>query len=185
MRILVAITGASGSIYGKKLLEEGSRAGAELEVIFSEAGQKVYSYELGEPPQAVERLVQAVYVADDLFAPPASGSAHYEAMVICPCTMGTLAAIAQGLANNLIHRAADVFLKEGRPLYLVIRETPFNQIHLKNMLRAAEAGAIIYPAMPAFYHHPQSLEEMVIFFVRRLLTRLGLPVDHPRWGQSP
>ncbi len=182
MRLLVAITGASGSIYGKKLVENATEAGAEVEVIFSSAGEKVYAHELGEPPQNLASLAKATYRADDLFAPPASGSAPYEAMVICPCTMGTLAAVAQGLASNLIHRAADVFLKEGRPLYLVVRETPFNRIHLENMLRASEAGAIIYPAMPAFYYRPETLEEMVAFFVRRLLARLGLPVHHPRWG---
>ncbi len=104
-------------------------------------------------------------------------------MVIIPCTMGTLSAVAQGAARNLIHRAADVMLKERRPLVLVVRETPFNLIHLRNMLQAAEAGAVIYPAMPAFYHHPQDLSEMINFFVKRLAEFLGLEIPElKRWG---
>jgi flavin prenyltransferase len=125
-----------------------------------------------------------VFGREEWFAPVASGSNPADAMVICPCTMGTLGAIAHGLADNLIERAADVMLKERRPLILVPRETPFSAIHLDNMLRLAHAGAVILPANPGFYHRPQSVEQVIDFVVARVLDHLG--IEHqlmPRWGE--
>ena len=126
-----------------------------------------------------------VYGREEWFAPVASGSNPPDAMVVCPCSMGTLAAIAQGLAGNLIERAADVALKERRTLILVPRETPFSAIHLENMLRLAHAGAVILPPNPGFYHHPQSVAAMVDFVVARILDHLGVPhALMQRWGAS-
>ncbi len=126
-----------------------------------------------------------VYGREEWFAPVASGSNPPDAMVVCPCTMGTLAAIAQGLANNLIERAADVALKEGRKLVLVPRETPFSAIHLENMLRLARAGAVILPPNPGFYHHPQSVDALVDFVVARILDQLGIAhALMQRWGDA-
>jgi flavin prenyltransferase len=121
----------------------------------------------------------------DFTAPMASGSSQFDAMLVLPCTMGTLAAVANGISGNLIHRAADVMLKEGKPLVLAVRETPLNRVHLQNMLKAQEAGAIIYPAMPSFYHRPADLTEMARAFAGRLCDRLGIPVEGmKRWGDQ-
>ncbi len=182
MKILVGITGASGSPYALSFLKLIKRLGHESEVIISRAAEKVLPLETGLSAERLQNFTSRLYREEDIAAPPASGSAGYQAMVVIPCTMGTLAAIATGLAKNLITRAADVMLKERRPLILVVRETPLNQIHLKNMLAAAEAGAIIYPAMPAFYHRPQTLEEVVDFFAARVADFLGLEVENlKRW----
>jgi 4-hydroxy-3-polyprenylbenzoate decarboxylase len=127
-----------------------------------------------------------VFGREEWFAPVASGSNPPDAMVICPCTMGTLAAVACGLADNLIARAADVVLKEKRPLILVPRETPFSQIHLENMLKLARSGAVILPANPGFYHRPESVQQVVDFVVARVLDQLGIAHDlMPRWGEAP
>ena len=182
MRILVGITGASGSPYALSFLRLLKQKGVSVEVIVSEAAKKVFSLETGKDLEILAELSERLYDEDEIAAPPASGSALYHAMVIIPCTMGTLAAVAQGLAKNLITRAADVMLKERKPLVLVVRETPFNLIHLRNMVAATEAGAIIYPAMPAFYHRPQNLTEMVDFFAARLAEFLGLQIEElKRW----
>jgi 4-hydroxy-3-polyprenylbenzoate decarboxylase len=126
----------------------------------------------------------AAYGKEEWFAPAASGSNPADAMVICPCSMGSLAAIAHGLADNLIERAADVILKEKRPLILVARETPFSLIHLRNMTALAEAGAIILPANPGFYHRPQNVEQVIDFIVARILDQLGIAHDlMKRWGE--
>jgi len=181
-KILVAITGASGSPYAIAFLELLQQKGIPCDIIISKAGEKVLPLETGLSVKDLSRFADKIFFEKEIVAPPASGSANYQAMVIIPCTMGTLAAIAQGFAKNLIARAADVMLKERRPLVLVVRETPFNQIHLKNMLAVSEAGAIIYPAMPAFYHRPKTLEEMIAFFANRLLEFLGFEVENlKRW----
>ncbi len=182
MKVLVAITGASGSPYALSFLKLLKNKGVETEVIVSEAAKKVFPLETGLSLEELKKYATRVFEEDEIAAPPASGSADYRGMVIIPCTMGTLAAVAHGLAKNLITRAADVMLKEKRPLILVVRETPLNIIHLKNMLAATEAGAIIYPAMPAFYHRPKTIAEMVDFFAARVAEFLGLKISElNRW----
>lgn len=195
--IAVAFTGASGMPYGMRLVECLIVAGAQVQLLYSQVAQIVAKQEmdLSLPARAadVERDFAArfhaapgqlrVYGREEWFAPLASGSNPPDAMVICPCTMGTLAAIAAGLAQNLIERAADVVIKEGRKLVLVPRETPFSVIHLENMLKLARAGAVILPANPGFYHHPQSVQDMVDFVVARVLDQLGVPHQlMRRWG---
>ena len=181
--VLIAVTGASGTIYSKAFLEILHHLEVKTELIISSAGQKVAALELGSRGfDGMKALAQHVYNPDNIAAKPASGSARYHAMIVLPCTMGTLAAIANGISTNLIHRAADCSLKERRQLVLVIRETPFNRTHVKNMLAAQEAGAVIYPAMPSFYHKPKSLDEMAYFFAGRLAEFLGFSVpDLKRW----
>ncbi len=182
--VLLAITGASGSIYSLKFLEIMRQLGQPVHAVISGAGQKVIEIELGPGGLGnVTDLCDRVYSNEDLTSAPASGSSIWHAMVVLPCTMGTLAAIANGISQNLIHRAADVFLKEERPLLLVPRETPLNQIHLENMLRASRAGAIIYPAMPSFYHQPRDIDQMAYFFAGRIAEFLGFHVESlRRWG---
>jgi flavin prenyltransferase len=172
--LAIAITGASGSAYAQKLLRSIPREKYDLHLVSSEAGRLVYELETGVA--LADDLPPGVHTHEetDLGAPLASGSFPCAGMVIVPCTMGTLGAIASGLSQNLIHRAADVCMKERRPLILVPRETPLNRIHLTNMLRAAEAGAIILPAMPAFYQNPRSISDMIDFVVARILDQLGI-----------
>ena len=186
-RIVVGITGASGSLYGLKLVEELLRAGKEVSLLLSSAGRQVLAYETGLQLDADSNSCQGQlrdyfsagetlkhYAIDDFFAPVASGSSAPEAVVICPCSMGTLGRIAAGLSDNLLERAADVALKEKKTLLLVPRETPFNQIHLQNLLRVSQAGGQILPAMPAFYHKPQSISDLVDFLVGKILDSLGI-----------
>jgi flavin prenyltransferase len=197
--ITVALTGASGMPYGLRLVESLIRAKARVYLLYSQAAHVVAKQELGIvlPPRAAdaERMFSERYAARrgqlrvfgraDWFAPVASGSNPPEAMVICPCTMGTLAAVAAGLSDNLIERAADVALKEGRKLILVPRETPFSSLHLENMLRLARAGAVILPANPGFYHKPKRVEDLVDFVVARVLDHLGVKHDlMQRWGEE-
>ena len=196
-RYLIGITGASGAVYGRRLVEVLLAEGHLVEVILTVAGKKVVGHELGirldqadDAGQEGELLREAFgparfYSVDDLFTPPASGSVAYDGLAIAPCSMGTLAAVATGASANLLQRAADVALKEGWPLVLVPRETPLNKAHLRNLLTAAELGARIVPAMPAFYHHPQSVEELVDFVVGRVLRALGLEQTFvPPWGEQ-
>jgi len=184
---ILAITGASGAIYAKRFIEYFSEHQIPLNCIISDAGRKVWEIELeGNIEDMLPRSI-LLYSQNDLAAPMASGSflTQAQAMVILPCSMGTLANIAQGLANNLISRAADVMLKERRPLILVPRETPLNRIHLQNMLKVSEAGAIILPAMPGFYHRPQDIQDIVDFLVGKILDTLGLPHKlFKRWGSD-
>ncbi len=182
--VLVAVTGASGSIYALKFLEIMDELGVEVHLIFSKAGKEVSLFELGQEGFGrMRELAHTIYREDDLWAPPASGSSLWSAMVVLPCTMGTLSHVASGASRNLIHRACDCFLKEGRRLILAVRESPFNKIHLKNMLSAAEAGAVIYPCMPSFYHRPLDLEDMARFFAGRIVEFLGFRVKgQKRWG---
>lgn len=182
-KIIVAITGASGSVYAKRLLDKlttVSHLYAELAVIFSDPGRKVWEYEIGkgvELPPGVRS-----FDSSDYFAPPASGSANYQTMIVIPCSMGTLARIAHGTADNLIVRAADVILKERRKLILVPRETPLSLIHINNMHQLTLAGALVCPASPSFYTHPQTIEELTDTIVDRVLDLAGVAVPQKRWG---
>ncbi|NTV12524.1 MAG: UbiX family flavin prenyltransferase [Desulfobulbaceae bacterium] len=182
-RIIVAITGASGALYAVEFLTLLQGLGVEVHGIISSAGRKVLAIEDGRSVESLLPLAQAWYEADDFTAPVASGSARFDGMVVLPCSMGTLAAIAHGFSGNLIHRAADVTLKERRPLLLAVRETPFNRTHLVNMLQVHDAGATIMPPLPAFYHRPSTLGEVVGNYCGRLAEQLGIEVnDLPRWG---
>ena len=183
-RIILAITGASGSLYAVEFLKLLAQVDVEVDAIISEAGVKVMGLELG---LAVEDLsgVNRWFQIWDFTAPMASGSSLYDGMVVLPCTMGTLAAIAGGLSVNLIHRAADVTLKEKRPLVLAVRETPLNRTHLNNMLKAHDSGASICPAMPSFYHQPAGISEMARDFAGRIADQLGIQVPGlKRWGSQ-
>jgi 4-hydroxy-3-polyprenylbenzoate decarboxylase len=194
--MFVALTGASGSVYGLRLMEELVKRGFLLTVCVSPSGQLVCREETGldlsgDPLAATGRLCKHLGVKlgvevvshDDLFAASASGSAAPEAMIVAPCSMGTLGRIACGASSNLIERAADVMLKERRPLLLVPRETPLSEIHLENMLKLARTGARIIPAMPAFYHRPESVDDLVNFVIGKVLDQLGVANDlFKRWG---
>lgn len=174
-RLVVAITGASGAPYARALLRELDEQGVQVFLVASAAGRTVYELETGlSLDKDIPRSVQ-FFDEKDFTAPIASGSYPCDGMVVVPCTMGTLAAIANGISQNLIHRAADVCLKEGRRLVLVPRETPLSRIHLSNMLRCAEAGAVILPPMPGFYHLPQSIEDLIHFVVARILEQFHIP----------
>jgi 4-hydroxy-3-polyprenylbenzoate decarboxylase len=197
MEFTVAITGASGSIYAQRTLLHMAASGVveRINLIMSEAAMTVARVELGFDLtgadktkinrwlglEAGSRLIH-LHRLDNIAAKPSSGSHPQEGMVIVPCSMGTLGAIASGAGTNLIHRAADVTLKERRKLVLVPRETPYNDIHLENMLRLSRAGAHIIPASPGFYHRPQTIEALVDHFVFRILDHLGIPHSHAtRW----
>ena len=195
-RVFVALTGASGSVYGLRLVEQLCLSGIAVTFTASDSGTQVCREETGldlsgDPARAAERLYAHLEVQsglemvhpDDLFCPAASGSAAPDAMIVAPCSMGTLARIACGISGNLIERAADVMLKERRPLLLVPRETPLSAIHLENMLRLTRAGAQMVPAMPAFYHRPDSVIDMVDFVVGKVLDQLGVGHElYRRWG---
>jgi flavin prenyltransferase len=197
--IAVALTGASGMPCGLRLVESLLRAKARVVLLYSQAAHVVAKHEFGLvlPPRTAdaERFFSERFSAkngqvrvigrEDWIAPVASGSNPADAMVICPCAMGTLAAVAAGLSDKLIERAADVMLQEGRKLILVPRETPFSVLHLENMLKLARAGAVILPANPAFYHHPKRVEDPVDFIVARVLDQLGIAHDlMRRWGEN-
>lgn len=193
----VAITGASGAAYALRLIEQLLLTDCQLYLLISKAGQIVLRTEAkldipANPKQAqlwfidrykVEKSRIRVFATEDWMSPVASGSNPPDAMIICPCTTGTLAAVANGLCHNLIDRAADVMLKERRQLILVIRETPYSEIHLKNMLQLTQAGAVMLPANPGYYNQPQSIEDIIDFVVARILDQLK--IDHSlvaRWG---
>lgn len=194
--IALALTGASGIPYGLRLLECLLGAGVNVWLMVSKPARVVAALEsdltLPSNPDELCRLLEARYGAqgrlrvfglEQWTAPVASGSSAPEAMVVCPCTTGTLAAVATGVSRSLIERAADVALKERRRLIMVVRETPFSEIHLENMLKLARMGAVILPANPAFYHRPQRVEDLVDFVVARVLDHLDIPNNLvPRWG---
>lgn len=195
--ITLALTGASGMPYAMRLLEILLGGGHTVYLVYSQAAQFVAAQEmqlaLPAKPAETRRLLSKqfgclpaqlqVFAREDWMAPIASGSGAVDAMVVCPCTMGALAAIANGLSDNLIERAADVMIKEGRKLILVPREAPFSAIHLENMLKLARMGVVILPPNPGFYHQPQSMNDLVDFVVAKILDQLG--VEHKlieRWG---
>lgn len=184
-RIILAVTGASGPQYALALARAlAGRADIELHLILSEAAKKVIALEGDFAPSDLETLAHASYDEKNIAAPPASGSWRHAGMIVCPCSMASLAAIAQGLGTNLIHRAADVTLKEGKRLLLVTRETPLSLVHIKNMLAAKEAGADIMPASPGFYHKPKTIDDMVNHLAGRVLDQLD--IEHTlfkRWGE--
>jgi flavin prenyltransferase len=197
--VTLALTGASGMPYGMRLLECLLAADVRVYLLYSQAAQVVAKQEMDLTLPARTAEAEALFTErykakpgqlrvfgrEEWFAPVASGSNPADAMVICPCTIGTLAAVATGLSDNLIERAADVMLKEKRKLVLVPRETPFSAIHLEAMLKLAHAGAVILPANPGFYHRPQSVGEVVDFVVARVLDQIG--VGHKlirRWGEA-
>ena len=182
-RIIVAISGASGAVYGVRLLQLlGEMSNVQTHLTVSEAGFLNLQQELDMGRAQVEALADVVYPVQDVGAAIASGSFQCDAMVVAPCSMRTLAAVALGLSDNLITRAADVVLKERRRLILLTRETPLNLAHLRNMTSVTEMGGIIFPPVPSFYHRPQTISEMVDHTVSRVLDLLGLPqVSAPRW----
>lgn len=192
---IVAMTGASGAVYGLRLIGELLRAGERVSLIVTDAGRQVLRHETGldwsgndlERQRRVREHFSSIAVdciaLHNFFSGVASGSAAADGMVVIPCSMGTAGRIAAGLSGNLLERAADVMLKERRPLLLVPRETPFNTIHLENLLRLSRAGAVILPAMPGFYHGPQTIDDLVDFVVGKVLDQLA--VEHnlfKRWG---
>ncbi len=197
--ITLAFTGASGMPYGLRLLECLLAADCHVFLVYSSAAQIVAKQECDlalptQPREATRQLTEryrardgqlTVFGREDWMAPIASGSNPAAAMAICPCTMGTVGAIAAGLADNLIERAADVMLKERRPLVLVPRETPFSAIHLDNLLKLAHAGAVVLPPSPGFYDRPRTVADLVDFVVARVLDLLAVPhVLGPRWGED-
>ncbi len=200
-KLVVAISGASGTIYGIRLLKALLNMPMNIYLVISDAGYKVLKHESGYDggaatasfinfleSQGTEFHKDArlnLYEADDLFAPPASGSFRHDGMIVAPCSMKTLGAIVSGISDNLIHRAADVCVKERRPLILVTRETPLSPIHLKNMYEASIVGVTIMPPCPGFYAHPKTINELTDFFIGRLLDQLD--IDHKlskRWGDK-
>lgn len=195
--ITLAITGASGAPYAVRLLQALLEQGHTVHLLVSKAALMVMAVEAGEPwPSNHEKLSAYIrqhvsesgqlhiYGKDDWMSPVASGSGAPDTMIVCPCSTGSLAAIAQGHCNNLIERAADVVLKEGNRLILVPRETPLSEIHLSNMLTLKRAGAVILPASPGFYHQPQSMDDLVDFIVGRVLKAAGLPQTLLKpWGR--
>lgn len=183
-RIILAITGATGMIYVTALLDLLSGQGIEVDGIISDSGRKVLKLEKDILPEELPTITNW-FAADDFTAPAASGSSCYDGMVILPCTTGTMGAIGGGYSGNLIHRAADVCLKERRPLVLAVRETPLNRTHLSNMLALHDAGAIICPPMPSFYLKPANLDEMARQFAGRICDQIGVKIaDLPRWQGS-
>lgn len=183
-RIILAITGATGMLYVSPFLEILQQGNVKVHAIISTAGRKVLKLELGIEPAELTGI-ERWFGIDEFTAPVASGSSRYDGMVILPCTVGTLGAVASGFSGNLIHRAADVTLKEKRPLILAVRETPLNRTHLKNMLAIHDAGATIFPPMPSFYHKPESIQAMARQYAGRLCDQLGVSApDMKRWGDS-
>ena len=196
--LTLAMTGASGADYTLRLFEYCLQQGIHVQFITSQPGQIVLGMEtelkLGGPPQKMQQqfadhfgadpALISVYSKDQWTAPPASGSSVADAMVVCPCSMGTLASIAVGSSDNLIHRAADVAIKERKTLILVPRETPFSSIHLENMLKLSRLGVVILPPNPGFYHGVARVSDLVDFVVARILDQLGIDNDlSPRWGR--
>jgi 4-hydroxy-3-polyprenylbenzoate decarboxylase len=184
MKVIVAVTGASGTMYAKSFLEAAIDHEIETHLVVTDSGKKVAQYEL-DGIELLEELATSTYNWKDLTASIASGSYDIDAMVIVPSSMKTVSAIAHGFADNLVTRAADVQLKEKRPLILVPRETPLHAIHLENMAKLAQMGAIILPAMPGFYHDPQSIQDLVDFITGKILDQLGKKNNlYKRWSSD-
>jgi 4-hydroxy-3-polyprenylbenzoate decarboxylase len=196
--VTVGVTGASGAILAQKtlaLLEEDTRV-ERVHLVVTEAGHRLFAEELGITAGDLKQLPSRVLghpaaktdvlPNKDVGASIASGSYAVDAMVVIPCSMGTLGAIANGISDDLVARAADVMLKEGRKLVLCVRDTPFNRVHLENMLRAQAAGAVIMPAVPAFYHQPKTIDDLVTQYVCRVLAQIGLSQERMyRWAGTP
>jgi 4-hydroxy-3-polyprenylbenzoate decarboxylase len=183
-RIVVAITGATGAVYGVRLLERlRALPGIETHLVISDAASLTLHQEVGLQRREVEALAHVVHKNREIGASIASGSFQTDGMVIAPCSMKTLAAVAHGISDNLIARAADVILKERRRLVLMVRETPFNLAHLRNMTAVTEMGGIVFPPLPSFYNKPGSIDEMIDHTVARVIDLLGIENDlAPRWG---
>jgi 4-hydroxy-3-polyprenylbenzoate decarboxylase len=178
IKLIVGVTGASGAIYAKVLFDsllQVNNQVSEIAILFSDNAKGVWKYELGNSDY--EKLPFTFYKKDDFYSPVASGSAGYNAMIIAPCSMGTLGRIAAGVSNDLMTRAADVMLKERRKLVLVARETPLSLIHINNMKTVTETGGIICPATPSFYSHPKTMEELAATVTNRALSLAGIKVD--------
>ena len=184
MRVIVAITGATGVIYGVRALQRLREAGVETHLVISRWGARTLLHETPYSREQVEAMADETYASNDMGAAIASGSFQTAGMIIAPCSAKTLGAIASGVGDSLIHRAADVVLKERRKLVLAVREAPLSDIHLENMLKLSNLGVTILPASPGFYHQPQTLDDLVDFVVARILNCLGVPQDMlPRWGE--
>ena len=184
MKIAVAVTGASGAIYAKVLLDKLQQLSSQLtevSTVWSDNAFTVWEHELGN--KEYEKYPFKKRDKMDFMSPIASGSSNYNALIICPCSMGTAGRIAGGISNDLVTRAADVMLKERRKLVCVVRETPYNLIQLRNMTAITEAGGIICPATPSFYRQPKTLEEMAYTVVHRVLDLVGIKSDGYRWGE--
>jgi flavin prenyltransferase len=196
--VTVGVTGASGAILAQKtltLLEEDARV-ARVHLVVTEAGQRLFAEELGLSAGDLKQLPSRILGRPatkteilpnkDVGASIASGSYVVDSMIVIPCSMGTLGAIANGISDDLVARAADVMLKESRKLVLCVRDTPFNRVHLENMLRAQQSGAVIMPAIPAFYHHPKTIDDLVTQYVCRVLAQIHLPQEKMyRWAGVP
>ncbi len=183
-RLVVGVTGASGAVYGVRLLERARTLGIETHLVATPAGMLNVHHELGLGRAALEALATQAYAPGDIGACIASGSFDTAAMVVAPCSMKSLAAIAHGFGDNLLTRAADVTLKERRRLVLMVRETPFNLAHLRNMSAVTEMGAIVFPPLPAFYHRPATIDELVSDSVERVLSLLGIDAAAPQAWQG-
>ena len=185
LKIIIAVTGASGSVYANevfKTLAKNLEQLSRVDVIFSNEAISVWKHEL--PNIDHSNFPFNYYHRSDFYAPCASGSNDYDAMIICPCSMGTIGRIAHGISNDLITRSADVILKERKNLIIVAREAPYSEIHLQNMLSLTHAGAIIYPASPSFYQMPETIEEMAQDFTNRVLIKAGLNIKIKGWNNN-
>ncbi len=181
-KLIVGMTGASGSIFGIRLLEALADTDVETHVVVSKWAQRTMEHETGLKLDYLKDLANEYYGPGDMGAKVSSGSFLTEGMVICPCSARSVAAIANGFGEHLVHRAADVILKERRPLVLVVRETPLNDIHLENMLKLSRMGVTMLPPMPAFYNHPQTIDDVVNHIVVRILDQFGIETDFAkRW----
>ena len=182
-RVVVGITGATGAVYAVRLLKRLRESALETHLVVTSAGVLNVHHELGLDRRELEALADRAYNPADVGAAIASGSFATRAMVVAPCSMKTLAAVAHGLSDNLLTRAADVTLKERRRLVLMVRETPFNLAHLRNMTAATEMGAVVFPPLPAFYHRPTTIDELIDDTVERVLALLGVDGTHEKsWG---
>ena len=186
-RLVIAITGATGAVYGVRLLQHLRDIGVETHLVISDAAVLTLHQETGLQRKEVEALAHVVHKQNNIGASIASGSFQADGMVIAPCSMKTLAAVAHGLSDNLVARAADVMLKERRRLILMVRETPFNLAHLRNMTAVTEMGGIVFPPLPSFYHQPRTIDEMVDHTVARVIDLFGISHNlAPRWnGMNP
>ncbi len=182
--MLVAITGASGVHLAIRLLEILKEKEVKTELIISKNAEKIITIETDYKISDIRKLAYKNYDVDDLLAPPASGSYKLDSMIIIPCSMKSLSAIANGYANNLITRAADVAIKEKRTLILVVRETPFSAIHLENMFKLAKLGVTIFPPIPSYYIKPKDIDDLIEFTIGRILDQIGIESNIKRWGNT-